>query len=559
VTRSKWWGWGQESESYHLADPERFWSYVRSRLGDTEPTKRLDSASEITLAPSGIADGVVSELSAAIGDQSVSTDAVTRAAFSLGKGYKDLVRIRRGEVPNATDAVVTPGTEEHVLEVLRLARRHGFAVIPFGGGTSVVGGVEPAGDRPSITLDLAELSRPLAIDQHSATATVQAGIFGPDLERFLNPSGFTLGHFPQSFVYSTVGGWIATRSAGQNSTHYGTIAELVQSMHLAHPDGLLTTPNVPAAAAGPDLVQVITGSEGTLGVITQATLRLARLPEYEDYRGYLLPSFAEGVEAAREIMQSDISPSVLRLSDEAETESTLALRAPPQGVAGVVEGVGRWYLGRRGLSLESGSVMILGFEGNEADVRHERAAAKRILGRHGAFSIGKGAGRAWKRGRYDAPLLRDTLMDHGVMAETLETAVPWDRYLALHAAVRDALYGALGERSVVMAHLSHSYRDGGSIYYTFLAPQEKGAEVEQWERAKAAATDAIVRNGGALSHHHGIGADHRRWMPGYLGEQGARWLSAIKTALDPDDILNPGKLVPPPAEARRSPPAADDG
>ncbi|HEY5640632.1 MAG TPA: FAD-binding oxidoreductase, partial [Dehalococcoidia bacterium] len=356
-----------------------------------------------------------------------------------------------------------------------------------------------------------------------------------------------------------VGGWIATRSAGQNSTHYGTIAELVQSLRLAHPDGLLATPNVPAAAAGPDLVQVITGSEGALGVITQATLRLARLPEHDDFRGYLLPSFAEGVEAAREIMQSDLSPSVLRLSDEAETESTLALRAPPRGFAGVAEGVGRWYLGRRGLSLESGAVMILGFEGDEARIRQERAAAKRILGRHGAFSIGRGAGRAWKRGRYDAPLLRDTLLDHGLLVDTLETAVPWDRYLALHAAVRDALREALGERSVVMAHLSHSYRDGGSIYYTFLAPQEKGAEVEQWERVKAAATEAIVRNGGALSHHHGIGAEHRRWMAGYLGEQGARWLSAIKTALDPDGILNPGKLVPPAAQADRPSPAESDG
>ena len=557
--RSKWWGWGREGESYHLPAPEQFWSYVQARLGETELAERLESASEITVSPGRLPGGVISELTGLVGAQGVSTDYAARAVFSLGKGYKDLVRIRRGEVPSPTDVVVTPATEEHVLEVLRLARRHGLAVIPFGGGTSVVGGVEPCGDRPSITLDLAELSRPLAIDQHAATATVQAGIMGPDLERFLNPSGFTLGHFPQSFVYSSVGGWIATRSAGQNSTRYGAIAELVQSMHLAHPDGLLSTPNVPAAAAGPDLVQVITGSEGTLGVITQATLRLAPLPEHDDYRGYLLPSFAEGVEAAREIMQSDITPSVLRVSDETETESTLALRAPPQGFAGVVEGVGRWYLGRRGLSLESGSVMILGFEGNEADVRHERAAAKRILGRHGAFSIGKGAGRAWKRGRYDAPLLRDTLLDHGIMVETLETAVPWDRYLALHAAVRDALYNALGERSVVMAHLSHSYRDGGSIYYTFLAAQEKGAEVEQWERVKAAATDAIVRNGGALSHHHGIGAEHRRWMPGYLGEQGARWLSAIKTALDPEGILNPGKLVPPSAEASQPPPAVGDG
>ncbi|HLA18890.1 MAG TPA: FAD-binding oxidoreductase, partial [Dehalococcoidia bacterium] len=454
IARSKWWGWGQEGESYHLADPERFWSYLRSRLGDTEPAPRLESLTNAALTPGRLSLGVVSELGRAVGEEGVSTEATDRACFSLGKGYKDLVRIRRGEVPRPTDVVVGPQTEEQVLEVLRIAGREGLAVVPFGGGTSVVGGVEPAGERPSITLDLAELSRPLGIDRHSATATVQAGIMGPDLERFLNPAGFTLGHFPQSFVYSTVGGWIATRSAGQNSTRYGAIAERVQSLRLAHPEGVLATPDVPAAAAGPDLVQLIAGSEGTLGVITQATLRLAPLPQHEDYRGYLLPSFAEGVEAARELMQSGLAPALLRLSDEAETESTLALRATPHGLAAAAEGAGRWYLARRGLRLESGSIMILGFEGGEAEVRRDCGVARRVLRRHGAASLGRGAGRAWRRGRYEAPHLRDLLLDRGVMIDTLETAITWDRYLPLHAAVRDALRGALGERSVVMAHLS---------------------------------------------------------------------------------------------------------
>jgi len=555
--RSKWWGWGQEGESYHLPNPERFWSYLRDRLGDTDPAPRLESLTNVALTPSRLSQGVVSELCRAVGQESVSTEVTDRVCFSLGKGYKDLVRIRRGEVPQPTDVVVRPQTEEQVLEVLRIAGRERLAVVPFGGGTSVVGGVEPAGERPSITLDLAELSRPLGIDKHSATATVQAGIMGPDMERFLNPAGFTLGHFPQSFMYSTVGGWIATRSAGQNSTRYGTIAERVQSLRLAHPEGILSTPDVPAAAAGPDLVQLIAGSEGTLGVITQATLRLAPLPQYQDYRGYLLPSFAEGVEAARELMQSGVAPAVLRLSDEAETESTLALRATPHGFAAAVEGLGRWYLARRGLGLESGSIMILGFEGREAEVRRDRSVARRVLNRHRAASLGRGPGRAWRRGRYEAPYLRDLLLDHGVMIDTLETAITWDRYLPLHAAVRDRLREALGDRSVVMAHLSHSYTDGASIYYTFLAPQETGAEVEQWDRVKAAATDVIVRNGGALSHHHGIGVEHRRWMGDYLGEQGARWLAAVKAALDPGEILNPGKLVPQPTA--RTPSSQEGG
>jgi len=556
--RSKWWGWGQEGESYHLPDPERFWAYLRERLGETSPTPRLDSLSEVALNASRVSPGVLAALTAAAGPEGVSTEAAGRACFSLGKGYKDLVRIRRGEIPNPTDVVVRPGTEEAVLELLRIAARERLAVVPFGGGTSVVGGVEPAAGRPTITLDLAELSRPLAIDNRSATATVQAGMMGPDLERFLNPAGFTLGHFPQSFMYSTVGGWIATRSAGQNSTRYGTIAERVQSLRLAHPEGVLHTPDVPAAAAGPDLVQMIAGSEGTLGVITQASLKLAPLPPHQDYRGYLLPSFAEGVEAARELMQSGLAPAVLRLSDEAETASTLALRAAPRGLAAAAEGAARWYLARKGLRLESGSIMILGFEGREAEVRRDSDVAKAVLRRHGGASLGRGPGRAWRRGRYEAPYLRDLLLDRGVMIDTLETATVWDRYLPLHAAVRDGLRDALGERSVVMAHLSHSYTDGGSIYYTFLAPQEPGAELEQWDRVKAAATDVIVRNGGALSHHHGIGVEHRPWMERYLGEQGARWLAAVKAALDPGDILNPGKLVPQPASAGAPSPEGGD-
>lgn len=544
--RSKWWGWGCEGHIYHLPDPERFWAFVREGLGPTEATPRIHSLDDIAVAPSKLSPDDLGILGKTVGDGGLFSANPDRAYFSLGKGYKDLIRIRGGEVPVPTDAVVRPATEEGLLRVMRLAAERGWALIPFGGGTSVVGGVEPDGAMPSITLDMESLGRLLAVNHEAATATVEAGMFGPDLERQVRSAGFTLGHFPQSFRHSTVGGWIATRSAGQNSTRYGPIEERVQSLRLAHPDGVLTTPDVPAAAAGPDLVQMVTGSEGTLGVITRATLRLSRRPTVSDYRGYLFPSFEAGVEAAREMMQGEICPAVLRLSDTAETTSTLAMRANPTGAAALIERAGRWYLGRRGLALEAGSVMILGFEGDEASVKHERSVAKRILSRQGAASLGAGAGRAWRRGRFEAPYLRDLLLDRGIMIDTLETATTWDRYMSLHAAVREALRAALGERSVVMAHLSHSYSDGGSIYYTFLAPQERGGEIEQWERVKAAATDAIVRAGGALSHHHGIGSEHRAWMRGYLGDEGSAWLRRLKLTLDPGGVLNPGKLIPGP-------------
>ena len=549
---SKWWGWGEEGKTYHLPDAGHFWAYVRARLGFTEPASRIESLESIRLRPPRLPERLLSTLAGITGDQGILTDDADRAPYSVGKGYKDLVRIRRGEVPSPTDAVARLHAEEQVIRLIDIAVREGVAVIPFGGGTSVVGGVEPAGDGPALTVDLRGLSRVVQIDRDSATAVVEAGILGPELERQLNATGFTLGHYPQSFEYSTLGGWIATRSAGQNSTMYGKIEDRVEALRLCYPGGLLVTPSVPAAAAGPDLVQVVCGSEGTLGIITQATLRLALLPRTRDYRGYLFRRFADGVNASRELMQAGLHPAVLRLSDEAETESTLAMRPQPHGGGAIIERAGRWYLAGRGFRLESGAIMILGFEGEEATVKRHWSTAEPILKRSGCVSLGRGPGRAWERSRFEAPYLRDLLLDHGIMVDTLETATSWDRYLALHAAVGNALRQALGERSVVMAHLSHAYTDGGSIYYTFLAPQEPGREIEQWERIKVAATDAIILNGGALSHHHGIGAEHRPWMESYVGPDGAWLLAGIKTALDPRGVMNPGKLLPnSPKEAPR--------
>ena len=556
--RCRWWGWGEEGKSYHLPDPEAFWAHLRARLGQTEGDSRLGSLAGVRLQPGRLSPAVLSALAGIVGEAGLSTEDPSRAMYSVGKGYKDLVRIRRGEVPNPTDAVVRPENEGQVTAALELAARERIAVIPFGGGTSVVGGVEPSGEKPALTLDMSRISGVSRLDRESATATVGAGTLGPELERQLKAAGFTLGHFPQSFEYSTVGGWIATRSSGQQATLYGRIEQRVQAVRLAYPGGMLATPGVPAAAAGPDLVQLVAGSEGVLGVITEATLRLAPAPQHREFRGYLFQGFAEGVAAARELMQAGLHPAVLRLSDAAETETTLALRPAPRGMAAAKERLGRWYLARRGLRLESASIMILGFEGDEPTVKHGWSRAKPVLRRHGAQSLGRGVGEAWARSRYDAPYLRDLLLDHGVMVDTLETATTWDRYLSLHSAVREALLGALGERSVVMAHLSHSYSDGGSIYYTFLAPQDHRDEIGQWERVKAAATDAIVQHGGALSHHHGIGSDHRAWMESYLGAAGVQWLTAIKASLDPNGIMNPGKLAPDPSPGPGAASAATD-
>ena len=518
----KWWGWGEEGRSFSLADPERFWSFVSERLGGSGVSQRLESAEQIVLRPCRLGADDLAALRRAVGDRQVSVDRVERAVHSLGKGYRDLVRMRRGEIAEPTDAVAYPRTEEEVAAVLEVAAERGIAVIPFGGGTSVVGGVEPAAGGPAIALDLGRMDRVLYVDRVAGTATVEAGILGPSLERQLNAAGFTLGHFPQSFEYSSLGGWIATRSAGQNSTLYGKIEERVESVRMLFPGGAITTNAVPAAAAGPDFNQIIAGSEGVLGVITRATVRVAPLPERTDYRGYLIPSFEAGVEAAREMLQAGLRPAVLRLSDEPETEATAIMSAGVEGM--------------------KASLFILGFDGAEDEVSCCWGRADRIVVGQGGRSLGPGPGEAWLRSRFEAPYLRDLLLDHAIMVDTLETAATWDRYLTLYGAVQKAMLDAMDGRGVVMAHLSHAYADGASVYYTFLARQEEGHELEQWQAVKDAATQAIVDGGGALSHHHGIGVEHRRWMDDYLGGSGIQALRALKGAFDPRRIMNPGKL-----------------
>jgi len=540
---TKWWGWGEEQRTFPLPDAEQFWAFVRSRLGELGVSQRIESLAEVALPPSRLEAKALDALRAAAGAESLTTDSADRAVHSLGKSYCDLVRIRRGEIPHATDAVIYPETEEQVAALLAAAAERGIAVIPFGGGTSVLGGLEPLGAKPTVTLDLGRMNRMLRLDPLAATATFEAGVLGPSLEKQLNAHGFTLGHFPQSFEYSSLGGWIATRSAGQNSTLYGKIEHRVESLRMAFPGDTLATPTVPAAAAGPDLNQIIAGSEGVLGVITQATVRLAPLPSHSDYRGYLFPAFQPGVDAAREVMQSGLRPASLRLSDEAETEVNLAMRAPSQGLKAAVERLGTWYLERRGIHLDGASLLIVGFEGAEDQVRSDWQRAKRILHRHQGFSLGHSPGRLWQRSRFELPYLRDVLLDHTIMVDTLETATTWGRYLALHSSVRDAMAKAMDGRGLVMAHLSHAYTDGASLYYTFLARQTEGRELEQWQQVKAAATDAIIRAGGALSHHHGIGSDHLPWMAQYLGPAGVRTLAALKQAFDPQGIMNPGKLI----------------
>jgi alkyldihydroxyacetonephosphate synthase len=379
------------------------------------------------------------------------------------------------------------------------------------------------------------------VDRTSLTAVLDAGLRGPEAEAALQAQGLTLGHFPQSYEYASIGGYVATRSAGQASTGYGRIDELVLGLRCAAPAGDVDVRALPASAAGPKLRELLVGSEGTLGVITRAAFKVRPAPAAKRYEGWFFRDFAEGAEAFRQLEQQHAAPDVARLSDEHETRMSLALA----GGEGLKARAGASYLRLRGY--EGGCLAILGWEGDEDDVARRAARSGAIARRAGGLALGRSPGRAWSRGRFDGPYLRDDLLGLGVMVETLETATQWSGLMALHAAVSEALRDALAARGtppLVMCHVSHLYPSGASLYFTFLARQQEGAELDQWWAAKEAAGNAIVGQGATITHHHAIGRDHMPWMAAEVGEQGLAVLRAVKAELDPAGIMNPGKLLP---------------
>jgi alkyldihydroxyacetonephosphate synthase len=534
---SKWWGWGEATRE--AAIDARSLSLLAGELGELRPWSRPDSVDELRLPSPAPLPG---EITAAVGEENVLRGHEDRVRHATGRGFVDLARLRSGQLSEAPDAVVLPGGAAELAAVLEICAAQGVAVVPFGGGTSVVGGVEPlrGGHARLVSLDLARM-RSVEVDRTSLTATLGAGLRGPEAETALRRQGLTLGHYPQSFEYATVGGFAATRSAGQASSGYGRFDELVTGLRMLAPGGELRTLETPHTAAGPSLRDLAIGSEGVLGVIPEVTVRVRPVPESERYEAWMAESWEAGCETVRVLAQEGALPDVVRLSDQQETRFSLALSGP-QGISGALF---RRYLALRGRA--GGCLVVIGIEGGRETVARRRTAAARRLRAGGATYLGQGAGRAWKRGRYEGPYLRDALMDAGAMVETLETSHTWSRLQRLYGGVGGAIRGALeteGTPGIVLCHLSHAYADGASLYFTFLGRRLPGQELEQWQRVKAAASEAIVAAGGTITHHHGVGRDHLPYMQAEVGELGLDVLRAVKERLDPGGILNPGKLLP---------------
>jgi alkyldihydroxyacetonephosphate synthase len=427
--------------------------------------------------------------------------------------------------------------------LMRFAKSIGAKVIPYGGGTSVVGHINPIpGDAPVLTMDLSRLNHLLTLDETSRLATFEAGIIGPEIEKQLAARGYTLGHFPQSFDFSTLGGWIVTRSSGQQSYHYGRIENLFAGGHVETPVGALDLPNQPASAAGPDLKQIILGSEGRLGVVTRATIRFQRLPEVESFYGVFFHNWEQGATAVREIAQAGIGVSMLRLSNAVETETTMAL----SGKGDLV----RWA--ERGLRAagydDERSLLVFGVTGTHRQARQARLEALEIIRAHGGMMTGTAIGRMWKKSRFYSPYLRNTLWESGYALDTLETAIPWSSVLETALETQKAIQAGLAdidERLLVFAHLSHVYQDGASIYITYLYRRAKdpGETLRRWQVLKEAASRVIMAHGGTISHQHGVGLDHAPYLAAEKGLLGMKTLETVTRQFDPNGLMNPGKLL----------------
>jgi len=551
VKHMKWWGWGVDGVAFHHEDKPAFAPFVLNAVGlDLHTAAPVDVLpfESVTVAPSVAPAGLVTTLSEAVGAEHVLTDELARVIHTYGKSLRDLVRIRSNRIERTVDVVVYPADEAQVQAVVDAAVAADAVVIPFGGGSNIAGSLEPdpSERRPVISLDLGRLDRVLDIDADAGLARVQAGVQGPDLEEQLAARGWTIGHFPDSFTHSTLGGWVATRSSGMQSDKYGDIADITRGLRVIRGGEPLVIRAIPSASTGPSVREMVVGSEGRLGVITEVTVQVHRIPEKRDIYAYFFPNWEAGIAAMQEIAESDAKPSITRISDARETGFTLATSKESKGFSKFLSGtLLPTLMKRKGWNLDEICLSFIGYEGSVAHAKRQKKLVDAIVKRHGGMGVGSGPGVLYDQKKFDTPYLRDFLLDMGAAGDVSETAGPWSRLNQLHDGVyaaADAAYDSIGRKGWIMSHMSHSYHSGACLYFTF-AFVFGDDPIGEYDRVKSAIQQAFIDNGGTVSHHHGVGLEHAPWLEQDISTGGVAVMRGLFQSADPGANFNPGKII----------------
>jgi alkyldihydroxyacetonephosphate synthase len=547
----KWWGWGVDGVSFSYANMPSFSPFVKRHVGldlQTRVAQEAPSFDDLDVPPSRIPDDLTTALAEVAGADNVISTPLERVRHTFGKSIRDLMRVRAGDFGRLPDVVVYPGSESEVAAVVTMAAQRDFVLIPFGGGSNIAGSLEPqpAEDRVVVSLDMGRLRRLLDIDPESGLARVEAGVRGPDLEAQLKEAGWTLGHFPDSFTHSTLGGWVATRSSGMQSDKYGDIADITKGLRVARPDGILNLRALPSTSTGPSLREMILGSEGRLGVITEVTVQVHRVAEAREIRAYLFKTWSHGVAAMRAIAQSGLPVTLTRVSDARETSFSFATSKGSSGVEAMVKNGLMKYLKAKGWDLEGIALSFIGYEGSSRQIAAIRKAVGKVVKAHEGVGIGTGPGVLYDQKKFDTPYIRDFLLDRGGAADVSDTAAPWSLMNPLHEQVfkaANAAFDQIGVKGWIMCHLSHSYRSGACLYFTFAFVEEGRPTIEKYDVVKRAIQQAFVDVGGTLSHHHAVGVEHAPWLEDVLSPSGYNVIAGLLESADPGRNLNPGKIV----------------
>jgi alkyldihydroxyacetonephosphate synthase len=552
VKHMKWWGWGNEGTGFHWEDKPGFAPFVEFAVGldlHTATPVEKPSFDKMTVGKSLATPALLSTLSTIVGEGHVSTDAMERVVHVYGKSLRDLVRIRANQVERYPDVVVYPADEAEVQKVVDAAVAANVVIIPFGGGSNIAGSLEPRGDekRVVLSLDMGRLNQVIDIDEESGLARIQAGAQGPDLEEQLNAKGWTIGHFPDSFTHSTLGGWVATRSSGMQSDKYGDIADIARGLRVVRPGATLVIRPIPSSSTGPSVREMIVGSEGRLGVITEVTAQVHRVPEKRDVYAYFFPTWEAGIAAMQDISESDATPSITRISDARETGFSLATSKESKGMQKFLAGtVLPTLMKSKGWKLDDICLSFIGYEGGEKHAELQKKLVDKIVKKHGGMGVGTGPGVLYDQKKFDTPYLRDFLLDRGAAGDVSESSMPWSKVNQVHDEVVRAAqkaYDEIGVKGWIMSHLSHSYNTGACLYFTFAFVMGDKNPLGEYDAVKSAIQQAFIDNGGSLSHHHGVGLEHAPWMEQDISPEGVKVLSGLLSSADPGENFNPRKII----------------